>query len=614
MTTPLIPALPKHNTLEGLTEYLEQLGDGAVAPLYSGGFSFADVADWYINNAGSIEVFGGGGGSALFLRTPTVSAIANTTATLGATLAFGAGITARGTVWDTTPTPTANALAEGGTGLGAYTHARSGLPSATRVYFRGYATDADETAYSEQDSFETENTTQASAVNMTSVTDTGFTLGWTRGNGDGVLVLLREGSAVATDPQDGTDLHPSPTYSASADFDAGDGIGPARVVYIGTGTSVAVTGLDPSTTYHAAAYEYRGTNGARITYRSTPATASQATSATPIAVPEFTNYPALKSDIIARKDLGELDARARLVNSTTGDEIALFGWSVDFQEVIPIGWIDLSKVTNSKYVIIASGSSPNYVVTLGPSPVDASGTATAWDNSAGSAVATAEPFTLSGTSLTMTAPGLSAGDIIHQDGVVEFGELGVDWSLVAGSVDGWFSSGLYLKESFVDLNIVSTGSITRPAQLAVDSEHTSDGMDLVPVGDAAHAAVGASVLAGTWIGAGHRKNPGQAQMFTAIMSGSKTSPSATTSGFYTMPASISGGESNFCAHRNHATDNSFVQGRTFASGVASMTPKQGALAGSLFSQVRSLGFLANSQAGTGVEMTVTRVRITLQKV
>jgi hypothetical protein len=217
------------------------------------------------------------------LTTPTATAITSTTATLGATVTAdgGAALTARGTVWGTAAAPTGNLLAEGGTAVAAFTQARTALTAGTLIYYRGYATNSAGTGYSPDGSFYTEPATQASAVSFTGVTATGATVNWTRGSGDGVIVLMKSGAAVDANPADGTYT----TYAANAAFGSGTQIGTGNyVLYKGTGTSVAVTGLTASTTYHVAVYEYKGTvdtagvnQGAN--YKLTPATGSQLTAA-----------------------------------------------------------------------------------------------------------------------------------------------------------------------------------------------------------------------------------------------------------------------------------------------------------------------------------------------
>jgi hypothetical protein len=105
-------------------------------------------------------------------------------------------------------------------------------------------------------------TTQASVFNSSSITDNSMGISFTRGDGDGgVLVVAKAGSAVDTDPTSAT------SYTADASFGNGQEIGTGNfVVYdgIANGASVAsgnisISNLMPSTTYHFAVYEYNAT-------------------------------------------------------------------------------------------------------------------------------------------------------------------------------------------------------------------------------------------------------------------------------------------------------------------------------------------------------------------
>jgi hypothetical protein len=94
-------------------------------------------------------------------------------------------------------------------------------------------------------------TVQATLFTSSAITSTTATVGWTRGNGNQVLVVARAGGAVDADPVDGTD------YTANAAFGSGTQIGTGNfVVYKGTGTLVNLTGLTQGTTYHFAIYEF----------------------------------------------------------------------------------------------------------------------------------------------------------------------------------------------------------------------------------------------------------------------------------------------------------------------------------------------------------------------
>jgi hypothetical protein len=217
------------------------------------------------------------------LTAPTATAIGSTTATLGANITFngGAAITERGTAWGTSANPTGNGLAEGGTATGVFTQARTGLTAGTKIYYRGYATNSAGTNYSPAGSFYTEPSSQTSGVSFSSVGISGLTVNWTRGSGDGVIVLMKQGSAVNSAPADGTYTG----YTANAVFGSGTPIGAGNyVVYKGIGSSVTISGLTGGTTYYLAIHEYKGavdTSGVNqgTNYKSSPATNSQTTNA-----------------------------------------------------------------------------------------------------------------------------------------------------------------------------------------------------------------------------------------------------------------------------------------------------------------------------------------------
>jgi len=103
--------------------------------------------------------------------------------------------------------------------------------------------------------------TQASAYNTTALGTTSATLNWTDGDGDEVLVVVKEGSAVDEDPTSGT------AYTGNTTFTSGNQIGTGNyVVHAGSATSsVSITGLSEATTYHVAVYEYNTTDTCYLT-------------------------------------------------------------------------------------------------------------------------------------------------------------------------------------------------------------------------------------------------------------------------------------------------------------------------------------------------------------
>ncbi|UPT69062.1 MAG: hypothetical protein M0D57_10775 [Sphingobacteriales bacterium JAD_PAG50586_3] len=103
---------------------------------------------------------------------------------------------------------------------------------------------------------------QASGQNTPTINSTNATIAWTgNGNGDaGVIVVVRQGSAVNADPVNTT------TYTANTAFGIGSQIGTGNyVAYIGSGSSVNVTGLLPNTAYHYAIYTYNSSGPCYMT-------------------------------------------------------------------------------------------------------------------------------------------------------------------------------------------------------------------------------------------------------------------------------------------------------------------------------------------------------------
>jgi M6 family metalloprotease-like protein len=97
-------------------------------------------------------------------------------------------------------------------------------------------------------------TTQASAFTTSAITNTTMTAGWTRGNGNSVLVVASKGNAVSASPVNGN------TYTANPAFGSGTQLGTGNyVVYNGTGNSVNITNLSEGSGYYFAIYEYSGT-------------------------------------------------------------------------------------------------------------------------------------------------------------------------------------------------------------------------------------------------------------------------------------------------------------------------------------------------------------------
>jgi hypothetical protein len=91
----------------------------------------------------------------------------------------------------------------------------------------------------------------ASGIMASNITKTSMNISWTRGNGDGLLILARRDTAVYERPAFETN------YTANSEFGAGDALTPGTfVVYNGTDTQFTLTGLEHTSDYQFAFYEY----------------------------------------------------------------------------------------------------------------------------------------------------------------------------------------------------------------------------------------------------------------------------------------------------------------------------------------------------------------------
>ncbi|MGV3504080.1 MAG: T9SS type A sorting domain-containing protein [Adhaeribacter sp.] len=211
----------------------------------------------------------------------------------------GSAITERGVVWATTASPDLGAgrLPDGTAATGDFSTQLGGLLPNTTYFLRAYATNAAGTAYGEEFSFTTQSValaaepTVAATLRASQVGPASLQLHFAGGNGARRLVLARKGAAVDALPADAV------TYAAGAAFGAGAELGTGNfVLYAGTGTSLAVTGLQPNTTYHFAVVEYNDndTRYAENYLTTRPAVLSQATTAAAgqLLLEEPFDYPA----------------------------------------------------------------------------------------------------------------------------------------------------------------------------------------------------------------------------------------------------------------------------------------------------------------------------------
>lgn len=232
-------------------------------------------------NPCTINLYGEGDASPVVptLSNPTVSAITNNGAILGATITLdgNATILERGTVWKTSAgvTATDNPSAEGGFSVTAFNHSRASLPSGSQIFFRGYATNSAGTGLSPESNFYTlsnEPVGNGAIFTATPVSATQINLSFSAAAtipASGYLILMKSGSAVTGTPTDGI------AYSVN------DLVGDANVVAIlTTGTSAAISGLSASTNYHFALIPFNWNGSAQATYNYYTATFKAANATT----------------------------------------------------------------------------------------------------------------------------------------------------------------------------------------------------------------------------------------------------------------------------------------------------------------------------------------------
>ncbi|HKK38219.1 MAG TPA: hypothetical protein VJ949_02250, partial [Cryomorphaceae bacterium] len=106
----------------------------------------------------------------------------------------------------------------------------------------------------------------ATNLNITGITSTSANLNWAIGDGEGRVVIVKQGSAIDATPSDNT------SYLANSIFTLGEEIGSGNhVVYNGTENSFGLTGLTPGQVYYAEVFEYGCSPGQELYLTSTPA-------------------------------------------------------------------------------------------------------------------------------------------------------------------------------------------------------------------------------------------------------------------------------------------------------------------------------------------------------
>ncbi len=120
--------------------------------------------------------------------------------------------------------------------------------------------------------------TASGTIASSNIDRTSMTLSAVPGDGDYRMIVVKQGSAVDAAPVDWTTYTGDPDFSSATDLGNGN-----KVVYVGTGTSVDVTGLAQNATYHVAVYEFNGIPGRQAYLTADPARHSASTLNLPFA-------------------------------------------------------------------------------------------------------------------------------------------------------------------------------------------------------------------------------------------------------------------------------------------------------------------------------------------
>lgn len=225
-----------------------------------------------------------------------------------------------------------------------------------------------------------EPTLAASNITFTNLTSTGFKLNWNNGNGAQRLVLVRSLTAVNASPSDGT------SYNANAAFPTGSQIGTDNfVVYKGTGNSVQISSLTPSTVYHVSVIEFNGLAGVE-NYRGSGAINNTTTLNSPVGLQvklANTSYKINFDDTVDGVNLdtfqglgvykvvesGQLDSNAWAFSGFTGGNIGFAGNSLE-DSSYENGPSDGSEDETGIYAFNVSDTADNYTLGIQPGGTD----------------------------------------------------------------------------------------------------------------------------------------------------------------------------------------------------------------------------------------------------
>lgn len=107
-------------------------------------------------------------------------------------------------------------------------------------------------------------------VNRFSSNSSSLNLSWTRGDGNASILFVQEGAPITEVPENGIMYLPNNEYGLGNRI----GISSTFAAYLGTDTTVTVSGLQNGTRYYFALFELNGANGYNESYLANPDTLS----------------------------------------------------------------------------------------------------------------------------------------------------------------------------------------------------------------------------------------------------------------------------------------------------------------------------------------------------
>jgi hypothetical protein len=277
------------------------------------------------------------------LTTTTATSITNTTAASGGNITDDGGeaITARGVCWSTSPNPVlSGSHTSDGTGAGVFTSNITGLTANTVYYVRAYATNSVGTAYGNEITFTSTNTSTALPTVSTASTS-GITMTTATSGGD----VTNDGGAAVTARGVCWSTTANPTVALSTKTTDGTGTG----VF-----TSAITGLTANTTYHVRAY---ATNSVGTSYGgdSTFITASAPTIPviTTTAISAITNTTASSGGTISSDGGSPVTVRGVCWSTTANPTTALSTKTTDGTGIGTFSSAITSLTANTTYHVRA---------------------------------------------------------------------------------------------------------------------------------------------------------------------------------------------------------------------------------------------------------------------